>query len=184
MELVSKLDLSGQSPVDKHFEGIHFSACTFANANLSSCKFIDCCFSDCDLSMAQLRQASFQDVTFKGCKLLGLQFDKCSAFALSFSFENCLMDHVVFFKVKLSGTRFTNCRIQEADFTDAIADKVTFEKCDLASTVFERTSLLMADFRTAWNYAIDPELNKLKGARFSEAGLRGLLLKYKLNIES
>lgn len=133
--------------------------------------------------MAELRQASFQEVEFKSCKLLGLQFDKCSAFALSFNFENCMMDHVVFYKVKMPGTRFINCRIREADFTETLADKVLFDKCDLQSTVFERSSLLMADFRTAYNFALDPELNKMKGARFVENALGGLLGKYKLRIE-
>ncbi len=183
MESITKQDFSGRAPELKHFEGVNFTACNFSNANLSSCKFIDCCFTDCDLSMAQLRQASFQDVKFIGCKLLGLQFDKCSAFALSFRFENCMMDHVVFYKVKMPGTYFQNCRIREADFTEAIADKVCFDNCDLQSTVFERSSLLQADFRTAHNFALDPEENKLKDARFSEGGLAGLLGKYKLRID-
>ena len=40
-----------------------------------------------------------------------------------------------------------------------------------------------SDFRGAFNYSIDPELNKLKGARFSAAGLGGLLGKYGIRIE-
>ena len=41
-----------------------------------------------------------------------------------------------------------------------------------------------ADFRGAINYSIDPELNQLKGASFSTAGLGGLLGKYGIRIEA
>jgi fluoroquinolone resistance protein len=183
VETISKINYSERAPEQKQYEGVEFAACNFSNANLSSCKFIDCVFTDCDLSMAQLRQSSFQDVVFRSSKLLGLQFDKCSAFALSFRFEKCAMDHVVFYKVKMPGTHFQNCKIREADFTEALADKVCFDHCDLQSTVFERSSLINADFRTAYNFGLDPELNKVKGARFSTDGLVGLLGKYALRID-
>ena len=35
-----------------------------------------------------------------------------------------------------------------------------------------------ADFLTSYNYSFDPELNKIKGAKFSQAGVTGLLAKY------
>ena len=40
-----------------------------------------------------------------------------------------------------------------------------------------------ADFRGAFNYSLDPELNRIKGARFSPAGLAGLLGKYGIRID-
>ena len=38
------------------------------------------------------------------------------------------------------------------------------------------------DFRTAVNYSIDPEKNKIKKAWFSAAGIAGLLDKYDIDI--
>jgi hypothetical protein len=40
-----------------------------------------------------------------------------------------------------------------------------------------------ADLSTSFNYQIDPERNKLKGARFSLHGIGGLLHKYDIKIE-
>jgi fluoroquinolone resistance protein len=58
-----------------------------------------------------------------------------------------------------------------------------FYNCDLSAAVFENTHLEKADFRTAYNYHLDPESNRLKGAKFSFHGLPGLLGKYGLEIE-
>jgi hypothetical protein len=40
-----------------------------------------------------------------------------------------------------------------------------------------------ADFRTAFNYSINPETNRIKKAKFSKEGLNGLLDKYDIEIE-
>ncbi|WP_311316321.1 pentapeptide repeat-containing protein [Kaistella jeonii] len=63
--------------------------------------------------------------------------------------------------------------LSSADFTD----------CDLSQTIFQNTNLEKADFRSAFNYTIDPENNRLKGAKFSLAGISGLLGKYQIKIE-
>jgi hypothetical protein len=39
-----------------------------------------------------------------------------------------------------------------------------------------------ADLRTSFNYLIDPEVNKMRKAKFSIDGLPGLLGKYELEI--
>jgi hypothetical protein len=44
-------------------------------------------------------------------------------------------------------------------------------------------NLTGADFRTAYNYSLDPENNKLKNARFSGPGVLGLLDKYDIKID-
>jgi hypothetical protein len=40
-----------------------------------------------------------------------------------------------------------------------------------------------ADFRTSYNYSINPEVNRIKKAKFSTAGIAGLLCKYDIEIE-
>jgi hypothetical protein len=49
--------------------------------------------------------------------------------------------------------------------------------------MFEETNLEKTDLRTAYNYTIDPDKNKLKKAAFSLNGLPGLLSKYDIVIE-
>jgi fluoroquinolone resistance protein len=60
---------------------------------------------------------------------------------------------------------------------------VIFDNCDLKNAAFDQTILEKADFRTAFNYSIDPDNNKIKKAKFSISGLTGLLEKYNIEIE-
>jgi hypothetical protein len=53
----------------------------------------------------------------------------------------------------------------------------------LADAKFENTILQKADLRSAFNYAIDPEINKIKKAKFSLPEVTGLLKKYDIEID-
>ena len=68
------------------------------------------------------------------------------------------------------------------DLTACDLSQAIFENCDLAGTLFENTILEKTDFRTAYNYSIDPELNKIKKAKFSLPGVLGLLSKYDIEV--
>jgi uncharacterized protein YjbI with pentapeptide repeats len=59
-----------------------------------------------------------------------------------------------------------------------------FDNCDLTGAVFDHTNIEKADFRTSYNYTIDPEINRIKKAKFSILGVSGLLDKYDIDIES
>ena len=48
---------------------------------------------------------------------------------------------------------------------------------------FAGTILEKVDFRTAFNYSIDLERNRIKKARFSAKGVVGLLDKYDIDID-
>jgi fluoroquinolone resistance protein len=72
--------------------------------------------------------------------------------------------------------------LTEADFSESDLTAAVFDHCDLARATFDHTVLEKADFRTAVNYSIDPEKNKIKKARFSMAGIAGLLDKYDIDI--
>ena len=58
-----------------------------------------------------------------------------------------------------------------------------FDNCNLLQAIFDHTVLEKADFRTSYNYSIDPEINRMKKARFSISGISGLLDKYDIDIE-
>jgi len=166
------------------YENCRFEQCSFTGSDLSTVVFTECAFEDCDLSNARFHETALKDVRFKSCKLMGLRFDDCNDFLLAFSFEDCTLDYASFFKVKLKNTTFKNCKLEETEFAAADCTGVVFDNCDLDGAIFDQTNLEKADFRSAVNYRIDPENNRITWARFSVSGLAGLLKKYKIVIEN
>ena len=165
------------------YEECRFINCNFNTADLSGLTFRKCRFDGCDLSLAKVRNSSLQEVKFSGCKLLGVQFSECRTFLLQLAIEDCMLKLALFCKLKLKNIRFKNCTLQEADFTEADLSGAEFEQCDLLLCTFMHTNLEKADFRSAFNYSINPETNRLRKARFSLAGVPGLLDQYDIAIE-
>jgi len=52
----------------------------------------------------------------------------------------------------------------------------------LTGAMFESTNLEKADFRSSFHYSINPEINKIKKAKFSLPAVIGLLDKYQIEI--
>ncbi len=73
--------------------------------------------------------------------------------------------------------------MQETDFAEADLTNAIFDTCNLEQANFDRTTLEKADFRSSYNYTIDPEINRVKKAKFSVFGISGLLTKYDIEIE-
>jgi fluoroquinolone resistance protein len=88
-----------------------------------------------------------------------------------------------FYSVKLKNTKFLKCDLRDADFSEADLTGASFNNCDLNKAIFQNTILEKTDFRLAHNYSLDPEMNRLKKARFSREGIAGLLAKYDIDIE-
>lgn len=163
------------------YEACTFKNCNFSGVDLSGYAFIDCIVVDSDWSLAKLTRTVLRDLRFNGCKLMGLHFADCAA--ISFSADNCLINHSSFYGLKMKKTNFHHSQLVEADFTECDLTGAVFAGCNLDRALFDRTILEKADFRTAYNYTIDPEKNTLKKAKFSVAGLPGLLRKYNIDIE-
>ena len=102
---------------------------------------------------------------------------------MEFRFEGCQIDYTTFYQLKLPKTEFKNCSLKEADFTETDFSGSSFANCDLSGAVFESANLDKTDFRTAENYDIDLEKNRVAKSRFSQDGLKGLLSKYDLIID-
>jgi fluoroquinolone resistance protein len=115
--------------------------------------------------------------------MLGLLFENCNEFGLAISFDKCNLNHSSFFQTKIKRTAFKESQLQEVDFSQCDLAGSVFDNCDLLSAKFENSILEKVDFRTAFNYSIDPSLNKIKKARFSTLGVAGLLDKYDIEIE-
>ncbi|WP_373330747.1 pentapeptide repeat-containing protein [Salmonirosea aquatica] len=144
---------------------------------------MDCEFEECNLTLAKLSNTAFKNVRFVRCKMVGLHFENCNPFLLEMHFDGCQLNLSSFYKLTLKKTRFKNCAMQEVDFAEANFTESSFVECDLAGATFDCTILEKADFRTASNYSIDPENNRLKKAKFSLTGVVGLLHKYNISVE-
>ncbi len=168
---------------NREFHHCKFINCDFTKSDLRTNIFQDCTFERCNFSMVMVEGVGFQNVQFIDCKVLGVDFSLSSKFALSLSFENCSLDYSVFFRLKLQKTKFINCSLKEVDFTESDLTASEFTGSDLTAAHFSNTILEKADFRTAKNFSIDPEQNKMKKAKFSSYQLGNLLHKYQLDIE-
>ena len=165
------------------YEECTFKNCNFNGVDLSGITFRTCSFNSCDFSLTILNNTILQDVRFLNSKLLGVQFHQCNKFLLRLNFENCMLKLSVFYKLKLKNTVFKNCNLQEADFSEADLTGAVFDNCDLLLATFMHTNLEKADFRSASNYSINPEINRIRNARFSIPGVTGLLTTYDIEIE-
>lgn len=164
------------------YEGCRFRHCDFSNMELSGINFTECIFEHCNLSGTKILQTTFNDVRFINCKILGLHFETANQHLFSVQFEKSTLDLCSFYQCKMKKTAFLHCSLQEVDFTETILTEANFEGCNLKGAKFERTQLEKADLRTAVNYSMDPEQNKLKQARFSSPEVLSLLDKYQLRI--
>ena len=173
-----------EKPLAKgQYENCVFSNCDFSDCELNEFKFIECEFRNSNLSLIKLNQTALQDVKFIHCKMLGVRFDMCLDFGLSFTFDTCQLSHCIFYGKSIKKTSFLNSQLKEVDFTKCELSGSIFENCELSGAVFENTILEKADFRSSYNYSIDPELNRIKKAKFSILGISGLLEKYDIVIE-
>jgi uncharacterized protein YjbI with pentapeptide repeats len=114
--------------------------------------------------------------------MLGMLFNNCNDLGFSVQFENCQLNHSSFFKLKLKKTIFNNCSLEEVDFSECDLTESKFDGSQLKDARFDRTNLEKTDFRNASFYSIDPEINKVKKAKFSFPGVIGLLDKYDIEI--
>lgn len=96
-----KFDFKNNPLTNGEYDNCKFVDCDFSDVDLSYCKFTDCEFSGCNLSLIKMVKTAFQDVKFRDCKMLGLHFDSCNEFGLSFSFENCILNLSSFYKTKI-----------------------------------------------------------------------------------
>lgn len=164
-----------------------FEQCTFQKLDLSQAvlmksSFINCTFDDCNLTKVVLKETKLYDVNFSGCKLLHVDFSPCNPFGFHANFHNCQLDYTVFIDRKLKKAQFTDCSLRESYFVKCDLVGSSFKNCNLELTRFENNDLSQVDFSTSFNVKLDPELNKLKKAKFSLHNLPGLLEKYQLVI--
>lgn len=179
----NNVDFSEEALAKGNYEDCTFANCNLANADLSDFNFIECSFEQCDWSVANIANTAFRDIKFKGCKLLGLHFEDANALMFAVRFEGCQLNLASFYQRSMKNTHFKECNLQEVDFTETDLTNARFDNCDLSGAIFDHTILEKADLRTAYHYSIHPEINRIKKAKFSMAGIIGLLNKYDIEVE-
>lgn len=182
-ETFSGRDFTSDSLAKGEYENCIFKNCRLSGADLRQVVFSECQFEQCDLSNAKVTDTAFKNIHFKDCKLLGVAFSECNTFLLELRFSGCHLNLASFYQLKLKGIRFTGCNLREADFTEADCTNAVFADCDLSGTVFDRTRLDKADLRTAMYFSINPEINQIKKAHFSQSNISGLISHLDIRID-
>lgn len=177
------IDFTETSLATADYENCTFSICNFSSTDLSGFSFTECEFTGCNLSLTSMTNTMLKDIKFIDCKLVGVHFDKCKDLHFKVHFNSCILNLSSFYKMKLKNMNFQNSNLHEVDFVDCDLSNASFINCDMAGAVFENTILEKADFRTAYNYSIDPDQNRIKKAKFSIQGITGLLNKYDIQLE-
>jgi fluoroquinolone resistance protein len=90
-QIFERIDYTQNNLSKGEYENCRFLNCNFHKGDLLNITFRECEFYSCDFSLAQIKNTSLNDVQFIGCKLLGVQFDDCNTFLMSFQFENSLL---------------------------------------------------------------------------------------------
>ncbi|HPR01734.1 MAG TPA: pentapeptide repeat-containing protein, partial [Saprospiraceae bacterium] len=81
------------------YQNCVFNECDFSQADLSGFKFIDCEFIASNLSMTGLQGVTFRDTHFRDCKMMGMLFEQCNPYGVTFRFLRCNLDHSSFFRL-------------------------------------------------------------------------------------
>lgn len=87
-----------------------FNNCNFENSDISNITFLECDFIGCNISNANVMRTTFNDVTFSNCKLVGVLFQNCNTFLLSFSFNDSILNLSSFYQLKLPELSFQIAR--------------------------------------------------------------------------
>lgn len=85
------------------------------------------------------------------------------------------MSFTNFYNLPIPKTRFSDCNLTNADFTEAKATAVHFENCILEGATFDRTDISKANFTTALHFTLNPATNSIKKAIFSKDNVSGLV---------
>lgn len=180
-ETLSNLTMLSKVTEREDYEKCEFVNCTFVD--ISNLNFVNCVFKNCNLSNCKINNAKLQGVQFVDCKLLGLNFFQAKDFAFEVYFVKCLLDYSSFDSKKLNKSKFTHCKMHEVNFTNADLSKSSLIDCDLYEAIFANTNLSDVDFTHSINFAIDPEINQIKKAKFLSQDLFRLLTRHDIIIE-
>lgn len=178
---LEKIDFT-ETLLDKEYVDCTFVNCNLEHLLLKNIVFEECHFKFCNLSLVKTTKMSWHNVRFTECKMVGIDFTGSNPFS-TFRFDSSNLQYATFSQMKLKATSFINCNLQEADFSEADLSSAIFDQCEMSRTIFSHTNLEKADFTSAYHFIIDPRINRLKNARFSQSNLEGLVVSFGIFID-
>ena len=116
---IEKVDFSIEELETNYYE-CTFDKCNFSDKPIGRVIFEKCTFKECNLSLVKTSNTSWLDVLFTDCKMTGINFSLSNRFGLSVEFHNCLLSYALFTEMKLKGTRFIGCDLQNTDFMETV----------------------------------------------------------------
>lgn len=138
--------------------------------------------------MIQVDRSVFKNARFRDCRLMGINWTKASwgkreiaQLVKAVDFQGCMMNYSSFLGLNLQGVNFVGCTLLEVDFSEIDLRKADFSDSDLERAIFRNSDIREADFSKARNYTLSPQLNKIKGAKFSLPEAMSLL--YSMDID-
>ena len=127
-QIIEKADFTIDELEPNYYE-CTFDKCNFSGQSIGRVIFERCTFKECNLSLVKASNTSWLDVLFTDCKMTGINFTLSNRFGLSVEFRNCLLSYALFTEMKLKGTRFTRCDLQNADFMETQLPELRPEPC-------------------------------------------------------
>jgi fluoroquinolone resistance protein len=171
--------LGGDSFVNETFEGVDLAGadlggkelvgCTLKGAKLaetrwSRARLEACTFEGCDLSRASPKGLVARAVTFVDCRLMGIEWTELGSFP-ELAFSGCDLRYASFVTLVLRKLLFRNCDLRDAQLVEVDLAGATFENCRLAGARFDRCDLRNASFADSVDLVLEPQRNKVAGAR-------------------
>ncbi len=160
------LDAAAHAFDGLEFDSCVFKDCSFAGAALKRWRLTDCRLEGCDLTAARVTGSRLRGVRVRNTRAGGINWAGATAID-DLSFEHCVLDSGVFAGAKLPRFSAVDCRVREADFSEADLRGAVLTNCDLLGARFFGADLSGADLRGAFDYLIDARQTKMKKTRVS-----------------
>jgi fluoroquinolone resistance protein len=170
-------DLSG-----KELARCTFRRCKLPESRWARTRLEDCVFEDCDLTGMVPQELALRGVSFRGTKLMGVDWTELAKFPDA-SFERCDLRYASFVKQRLRTTRFVGCMAREASFLEVDLTEADFTDTDLTGATIRDCALGKTNFARATGVFLDPQHNKVKGARIAIAAAILLVQSFGIVVE-
>jgi uncharacterized protein YjbI with pentapeptide repeats len=165
-QVFSDLTLAAADLSGKELARCTFRRCKLPESRWARTKLEDCVFEDCDLTGMAPHELALRGVVFKGTKLMGVDWTELGKLP-DVSFERCDLRYASFVKQRLRATRFVGCIAREASFLEVDLGEADFTGTDLTGSTIRGCSLGKTNFSRAIGVLLDPQHNKVKGARIA-----------------
>jgi uncharacterized protein YjbI with pentapeptide repeats len=157
-------DLAGADLSEKELVRCTLKGAKLAQTRWHGARLEDCRFEACDLTRAIPMGLVARGVAFADCKLMGVEWTDLGAFP-ALELRGCDLRYASFVSLVLRKIVIERCDLRDAQLVDVDLAEATLVDCQLGGARFERCDLRKASFAGAVDLTLEPQGNKLAGAR-------------------